>query len=263
MAVAGSVPTTAFLYLCTMKKCGKCNTLKPFDEFHKCKSHKDGLASRCKPCKKLDDQKYNEQNKERIALKKKEYNERNKERLAEAKKLYSKKHSERLKEYKKQYYEKNKEVIVLQKKEYYEKTKDVAIARSRKHYLDNKELIAAKKREYEKRRRESDPMFKTMCNLRSRLYKSCRALSINKQFKTIDSLGITPEEFKLYIESLFTDGMSWDNYGLGHDKWSLDHIKPLCMATTEDELFALNHYTNLQPMWWFDNLMKAGKYQEQ
>lgn len=257
------MPTPAFLYLCTMKTCGKCNILKSFDDFHKCKSHKDGLSSHCKPCKKLSDQQYNERNKESIATKKKEYNERNKERLAEAKKLYSKKHSEHLKEYKKQWNEKNREAVALKKKEYYEKTKDVAIARSRKHYLDNKELIAVKKREYEKRRRESDPMFKAMCNLRSRLYKSCRALSINKQFKTIDSLGIAPEEFKLYIESLFTDGMSWDNYGLGHDKWSLDHIKPLCMATTEEELFALNYYTNLQPMWWFDNLMKAGKYQEQ
>lgn len=263
MAVAGSVPTTAFLYLCTMKKCGKCNTFKPFDEFHKCKSHKDGLASRCKPCKKIDDQKYNEQNKERIALKKKEYNERNKERLAEAKKLYSKKNREHLKEYKRQYYLKNKESIAVKQREHYEKTKDAYVSRSRKHYLDNKDLITVKKREYEKKRRDSDPMFRATCNLRSRLYKACRALSINKQFKTMDSLGLSSDEFKIYIESLFTEGMSWDNYGHGEGKWSIDHTNPLCTAKTEEDVFTLNHYTNLRPMWWFDNLAKGGKYEEQ
>lgn len=257
------MPTPAFLYLCTMKTCGKCNILKSFDDFHKCKSHKDGLSSHCKPCKKIADQQYNERNKEYIATKKREYNERNKEHLAEIKKLYSQKHSEYLREYKKQWHEKNREAIALKKKEYYEKTKDIAIARSRKHYRDNKELISVKKREYEKKRKDSDPIFRATCNLRNRLYKACRALSINKQFKTMDSLGLTSDEFKIYIESLFTEGMTWDNYGLGHDKWSLDHIKPLCMATTEEDLFALNHHTNLQPMWWFDNLIKAGKYQEQ
>lgn len=256
------MPTPAFIYLCSMKKCGKCNILKSLDDFHKCKSHKDGLSSHCKPCKKIADQQYNEQNKERLTIKRKEYNERNKERLAESKKLYFQKHSEHLNEYKRQYYLKNKESIAVKHREHYEKTRDVYILRSRKHYLDNKELIAVKKREYEKKRKDSDPMFRLTCNLRNRLYKACRALSINKQFKTMDSLGITPNEFKLYIDSLFYEGMSWDNYGLGHDKWSIDHIKPLCMATTEEELFALNHYTNIQPMWWFDNLKKGGKYQE-
>ena len=33
-----------------MKKCPKCKEVKPFEEFHKNKSRKDGRQSRCKPC---------------------------------------------------------------------------------------------------------------------------------------------------------------------------------------------------------------------
>jgi hypothetical protein len=49
--------------------------------------------------------------------------------------------------------------------------------------------------------------------------------------------------------------MNWDNYG----DWHLDHIIPLCEAKTEEELFKLNHYTNLQPLWAEDNLKKNRK----
>lgn len=246
-----------------MKLCGKCKTEKPFEEFHKCKAHKDGLSSHCKPCKKAADKKYNEENKESIAIKRKAYAQKNKERIAAYEKIRAKENKEALKEYKRQYYLKNKESIVAKKSEYYEKTKDIAIARSRKHYRENKESIVIKKREYDKRRRESNPVFKLVCNMRSRIYKYCRAMSLNKKFKTFDALGLTQDEFKTYIESHFVDGMTWDNYGHGEGKWSIDHTKPLCTAKTEEEVFTLNHYTNLRPMWWFDNLAKGGKYQEQ
>ncbi|WP_214293962.1 hypothetical protein, partial [Escherichia coli] len=36
-------------------------------------------------------------------------------------------------------------------------------------------------------------------------------------------LGYTTEDLNLHIESLFDDGMSWDNYGL----WVIDHILPI------------------------------------
>jgi hypothetical protein len=82
---------------------------------------------------------------------------------------------------------------------------------------------------------------------------------LGKNFSTIESIGLDRSEFKKYIESLFSDGMTWDNYG----EWHIDHIKPLCTAKTVDEVIKLTHYTNLQPMWWFDNLKKGKKYQEQ
>jgi hypothetical protein len=71
-------------------------------------------------------------------------------------------------------------------------------------------------------------------------------------------LGCTIQEFKLHIEFQFKDGMSWDNRG----EWHIDHIMPLSMAKTEDELVRLNHYKNLRPLWAHENLTKSDKTPE-
>ena len=73
--------------------------------------------------------------------------------------------------------------------------------------------------------------------------------------RTKEIVGLDYPEFKNYISSMFTEGMSWENYG----EWHLDHIIPLCTAKNEDEVLLLNHYTNLQPLWAEDNLRKGGK----
>jgi hypothetical protein len=62
-----------------------------------------------------------------------------------------------------------------------------------------------------------------------------------------------------YLETKFHDGMNWNNYG--KRGWHIDHIKP-CAAfnlTNVTEQRACFHYTNLQPLWWYDNLKKADK----
>lgn len=42
----------------------------------------------------------------------------------------------------------------------------------------------------------------------------------------------------------------------------INHIIPLVTAKTEEEVTKLNRYTNLQPLWAKDNLMKSAKYNE-
>jgi hypothetical protein len=59
-------------------------------------------------------------------------------------------------------------------------------------------------------------------------------------------------------EEKFTEGMSWDN----KNEWHIDHIIPLSSAQTEEELYKLCHYTNLQPLWAEDNLRKSNKIVE-
>jgi hypothetical protein len=49
--------------------------------------------------------------------------------------------------------------------------------------------------------------------------------------------------------------MTWSNMG----EWHIDHIKPLATAKTEKDVYELNHYTNLQPLWAKDNLSKGAK----
>jgi hypothetical protein len=59
------------------------------------------------------------------------------------------------------------------------------------------------------------------------------------------------------MESLFLEGMSWDNYG----KWHIDHIRPCSsfdLSDTEQQKICFN-YKNLQPLWAEDNLRKGAK----
>ena len=51
--------------------------------------------------------------------------------------------------------------------------------------------------------------------------------------------------------------MTWENHG----KWHVDHIKPCCTFdfSKEEEQKKCFHYTNLQPLWAEENLVKAGK----
>ena len=108
-----------------------------------------------------------------------------------------------------------------------------------------------------KRKRDSDPMRK--------IAKRCNAmirytLANPKSKPTFEHFDFTKEELYAHIESLFTDGMSWDNMS----EWHIDHIRPLASFnfTSEDcddfkECWALS---NLQPLWASDNSKKGAKW---
>ena len=77
----------------------------------------------------------------------------------------------------------------------------------------------------------------------------------------VRDLGCTISELKSHLERLFTPGMAWDNYGHGLGKWGIDHIAPLSSfnLTDRNQLLAVCHYSNLQPMWFEDNMAKGDK----
>ena len=74
----------------------------------------------------------------------------------------------------------------------------------------------------------------------------------NKSKSTEEIIGCSFEDFKLYLESKFEDWMNWKNYGLYNGEyksgWDIDHIKPLSSAKTENDIYHLSHYSNLQPL---------------
>ena len=145
-----------------------------------------------------------------------------------------------IKEYRKEYRKANKEKIKEKVKEYKKA---------------NKEKIKKQILEYINKRRKIDPLFKMKGNLRNRTFKAFRNKGYNKNTKTQDMLGVDWEVCKSHIEKQFTKGMTWSNHG----EWHLDHIIPLASANTEQELKKLCHYSNLQPLWAVDNLIKSDK----
>ena len=118
----------------------------------------------------------------------------------------------------------------------------------RKFKLANKEKLYAKERE----RRANNSKFKLAANLRRRLREIFAKKGYTKKSRSFEILGCDYQTFHDHIEAQFTEGMTWSNFG----EWELDHIYPVAKATTELEVIALNHYTNIQPMWSFYNKLK-------
>ena len=81
--------------------------------------------------------------------------------------------------------------------------------------------------------------------------------STTKKHPMTELLGCTFDELKKHLESKFSDGMNWNNYG--RKGWHIDHIVPCCFfdLTRIDEQKKCFHYTNLQPLWAKTNLFKA------
>ena len=79
-----------------------------------------------------------------------------------------------------------------------------------------------------------------------------------KVSKVFDLVGYTSEDLKAHIESLFEDGMTWDNHG----EWHIDHIKPVAKFKAEGitDLSIINALSNLQPLRAADNLSKGARF---
>lgn len=91
--------------------------------------------------------------------------------------------------------------------------------------------------------------------VRSLISRSLVKSGYRKGTKTQLILGCTWDEFRSHIERQFLKGMTWENRHL----WHIDHITPVSTAATEAEVIALNHFTNLRPLWKADNLAKSNK----
>lgn len=122
-------------------------------------------------------------------------------------------------------------------------------------YERNKDKKKAKTTAYHKSRPLADERFRLARNLRKRLRAALKFNS--KTGSAVEDLGCSIDELKIYLESKFDSSMSWKNYG--PKGWHIDHIKPLSKfdLTNHEELKKACHYTNLQPMWWKENLRKS------
>jgi hypothetical protein len=105
----------------------------------------------------------------------------------------------------------------------------------------------------------SDPNFKIRHLYRTRLNNALNYQYTKKVGSCIKFLGCSILEFKKHLESKFKEGMNWENHN--QYGWHIDHIIP-CInfnLTNPEEIKKCFHYTNLQPLWWYENLSKGDK----
>lgn len=221
-----------------MKSCTKCNQIKEFSEFGKSKQVKDGHKSACKACLSADNRLYYSSNIEKESLRKKKQYERDSEKII-AQQL--------------EYYEENKDRRSQWVKDKRKAKPEVFKGYGKTYRKNNRENINI----YHKNRRKTDPLYKLQHVLRSRTNSIFKYQRMNKNNSFYEYIGCSLNQLKDYLEAKFQPGMTWKNHS--KDGWHIDHIIPLSSAKTEEELHNLCHYTNLQPLWAFDNLSKGAK----
>lgn len=190
---------------------------------------------------------YSKINKKKLNEKSKKWNEDNKERKSEYAKNYNNENKQKIREYRKLYKIKNRKKISKRNSEY-------------------EKLYKEKRSKIRKERKRTDSVYKLKVNLRTRICMAFNLINIKKNSRTFEIIGLNPQVLKFYIENKFAKGMNWSNHGRWKNKsgkwiygWDIDHIIPLSSAKNEEELIKLCHYTNLQPLWHRDNLIKADK----
>jgi cobalamin biosynthesis Mg chelatase CobN len=168
-------------------------------------------------------------------------------------------------------YQKNRDELLKTAKEYYKANKETIIARQRaiapeihrerakKYYKQNRDAVIIKMVDRARKKRQTDPYYKLIDALRSRVNSAIRTQKAAKSLRTVELLGCSVEHARQHLESLFHEGMNWDNHK--PDGWHIDHIKPVSSfdLTDPEQQKQCFHYTNLQPLWAKDNLTKNAR----
>ena len=237
-----------------LKTCSCCKIEKKVSEFSFSKSSKDKLNYYCNECLKQKALEYKIKNPERRKQTQNKYSTSDKGR--EKKRQYRSENAEYFLERSKKYREENREKIQNQIKEW-RKENPNKFKEYNKTYVQNNPTKRKESLKKYKDKVDSDPVLSFSKRVRRNI--SMAFDSGVKPMKTEQILGCTMDEFRKYISTKFWDGMNFDNHGRGENKWHLDHVTPISLAKTEEEVIRLNHYTNFQPLWEKDNLEKSNK----
>lgn len=240
------------------KICSICNNDLPLDSFYYLKS-KMAYMPKCKSCysehRKQITLKYRIKNKDEIAQKLSIYRKNNKSK----RNIYYANNREKLKEANKRSYEKNRDVNIQKRKEWYLNNKEVHAAARLKYQTENKDKLKLARRKWENEKLRTDIDFRLQKKLRGRIRESTKGV-YKKSQKTEELIGCDIQFFKNYIERQFSDGMTWENWS--QFGWHIDHKIPLSwfnLANENCRKMAF-HYTNMQPLWWEENLSKKNKF---
>jgi hypothetical protein len=221
------------------KKCSKCQLVKSLDFFPNDPKCSDGKRGTCKECRLK--QWVPKENEILVCFTCKEEKQYD---------LFSLKGKQKPYECKTCTNRIYREKRVSNKEEYNRK--------KREEWAKNNEKRTAARRKNLQKRRDEDSQYRMKMALHVRLYDAVKRQKGIKSSKTLELLGCTVEDLRLFLETEFVEGMTWENYG----QWHIDHTRPCASFNLEDpeEQKKCFHWTNLQPLWAQDNMRKGAKF---
>lgn len=211
------------------KDCPSCHQLKKSTDFHFATGRLFGINVYCKQCTKEKQAKRFAENREAVLAINKKWILANPDKVAERRKKHRRDNPGYDVEWRKKDLSRNRE-----------------LARNRARI-----------------RRASNPTARInnaiSCALRDQL-----SGKVKNGRKSFDLLDFTFDEFKKHIESLFKEGMTWDNYGAGG--WEIDHIIPVSahnfLSPDDIDFKRCWSLSNLQPLWASENRSKQASLQK-
>jgi len=147
-------------------------------------------------------------------------------------------------------------------KKWSEKNREHLFEYHKKWRTENVDKWRKTKRDYEKNRKDSDPLYKLIANFRTAIWTVLKESNVDKYGHYFDVLQYSPDELINHLETQFKDDMTWDNYGI----WHVDHKLPITSFDIEEmgdeEFMKCWSLDNLQPMWGEENIRKSNKILE-
>lgn len=156
------------------------------------------------------------------------------------------------------YRQTKKESVKELKKIYYKNNREKILERLARWRKENPDKVRSATRNW-REKNKNNPRYKIPCRLRNRLSEVLKLSGQKKSAWTMRVVGCTRDFLVSYLESKFKDGMSWENHG---KTWHVDHIRPCASfdLTKEENVKACFHYTNLQPLFAKDNILKRDRW---
>ncbi len=186
---------------------------------------------------------------------------RNREKLNQEAREYRRANREEIAKRKSAAYQKNRPQILARVKELRAENPErqrAADARYRSKLKADPARRAARNAvdaAYQRRMRETSDLFRITNALRARVYAAVRKQYGKKAHGTMALIGCSIELLRAWLQSKWKPGMTWENYGT---HWHVDHVIPVVEFDLRKEGQQLQcfHYSNLQPLWKRENLVK-------
>lgn len=219
------------------KWCTLCNVEKPYSEFGNNRTTSDGKGSHCKPC--------------RVSYNNTPERKARRDELNAAYVLSEEQKAER--ERRAEVKARRKELRNVERQKSYDASPD---RKAKRAQYARSEAGKASRRRYDNKKYHSNVAhrLKVITSVQVRI-----ALSGNKGWvSTFATLGYSPEQMKTHLESLFVDGMTWENYGRA---WQIDHIIPVASFDQSNPDFIKECWKldNLRPLWVHLNREKSDR----
>lgn len=218
-----------------LKVCSVCGLAKPLCDFY---LDRGNPRNDCKKCNCQSRKDWQKQNISKVLQKNKRWREKNEEHY----KAWQLQYAPIRRENRRRKYSETPQL----------RKKTILFSRAYRADPKNRNKIRATAKRLRKKY-ALNPMWNLINNLRRRLRYCLHGK--RKEKNTMSLIGCSSKTLRQHIETQFMNGMTWENYG----QWHVDHIIP-CSAfdfSKPGEQEKCFHYTNLQPLWAKDNLIKG------